>query len=355
LIVKPKKQIYTDQILKLKYQELTFREDKKLGESARAKVLKGYFSGTPVAVKKFRSASEEKNSLDKLVSKELHNFRKLRHPNILLILGVCSDPVCIIAEYMDKGSLFDVLHVKKEKLDRKTKVKAIIQVARGINFAHSLEMIHGDLKSKNVLLDSNGNVKVADFGLEKLLENSQIMTDFYSIKYRAPEILQGDKFSTEKVDVYSFGIICWELFSEAIPFEDMHGFQLLKPIIEGLRPPVSKLNDTPQMVKDLMQQCCLQNPQTRPSMATIEKLFVDLLQSEISQVPFNFLCPITLNVMKDPVTSPSGQTYERSAIEQVLLTNAVDPLSQKLCTKADLVPNISLKAAIDTWKEQNKQ
>ena len=127
--------------------------------------------------------------------------------------------------YMANGSLHDLIHVKKLKIDIDRVLEIIIDVAQAMVYLHKKEILHCDLKSSNILVDKNWNIKLADFGLSRIRDPSSrhALSKEKARKLRvgtpnwmAPEILRGEKYE-EASDVYSFGIVLLELLTGKIP------------------------------------------------------------------------------------------------------------------------------------------
>ncbi|KAK6137530.1 hypothetical protein DH2020_028728 [Rehmannia glutinosa] len=169
-----------------------------------------------VAVKVyFGSQHTEETLLD--YKKEIDIIRRLRHPNILLFMGaVCTEEkLAMVTEYLtshmdcieyDQGSLFRTLHRNNQSLDIRRRLRMAIDVARGMNYLHHRNppIVHRDLKSSNLLVDKSWTVKP---------------------QWMAPEVLRNEP-STEKSDVFSFGVILWELMTERVPWSDLNSLQV---------------------------------------------------------------------------------------------------------------------------------
>ncbi|CAM9846383.1 unnamed protein product, partial [Discosporangium mesarthrocarpum] len=192
---------------------------------------------------------------------EVEMLAGLRHPNICLFMGACITPPnrAIITEMVSRGSLWDALrdnHMPEDIIGAgiaglhsgtditdtmRPRHRApigcwpwwlIMRVAEGtacgMNYLHRHQppILHRDLKSANLLLDDSYTVKICDFGLARLKAFSNSMTgNCGTVQWMAPEVLSYDKY-TETADVYSFGIVCWELLSRMCPYEGMSQIQV---------------------------------------------------------------------------------------------------------------------------------
>jgi len=127
----------------------------------------------------------------------------------------------MITEYLEEGSLFDHLHKKRTAMDDERMLYIVEDIALGMNYLHSRKVLHCDLKSSNVLIDSNWNVKLCDFGLSRIrskLDKTTLIGRVGTPHWMAPEILRGNKYE-EYSDVYSFGMILWEIVTGNIPYK----------------------------------------------------------------------------------------------------------------------------------------
>jgi len=141
-----------------------------------------------------------------------------------------------------------------------------IDAAKGMEYLHSLQIMHRDLKSKNMLVDRYNNVKLCDFGLCKVKTNDLNTGGLGTISWMAPEVLSHENYS-EKADVYSFGVILWELLTCEEPFNDVPIFSVPVMVTKGERPPIPK--DCPSLFKKLIKSCWSQSPKSRPDFKNI--------------------------------------------------------------------------------------
>lgn len=120
---------------------------------------------------------------------------------VVLFMGCCVSPPCIITEFMSGGTLFDCLHVQNIKLSLRMILKTAYDIAQGMEFLHRLNLVHRDLTSKNLLLDELHNVKISDFGLSREFDPEMSLAGICNPRWRPPEITKGEKYS-QSVDVY---------------------------------------------------------------------------------------------------------------------------------------------------------
>jgi len=253
--------------------EISFSElniTSKLGEGTFGVVYKGTWRGSSVAIKQLKINEHVNNQVLEEFRKELTILSRLRHPNIVLLMAACTSPpnLCFVTEFLPGGSLYDALHSKKIKMNMQLYKKLAIQIAQGMNYLHLSGIIHRDIKSLNLLLDEHMNVKICDFGLSKLKSKSTEMTkSIGSPIWMSPELLMGEDY-TEKVDVYAFGIILWELGTGELPYAGLDSVQLaLAVTTKSLRPPIP--NVWPPTLVNLIQSCWHQDPHMRPNFSEI--------------------------------------------------------------------------------------
>ncbi|XVE82277.1 hypothetical protein DITRI_Ditri15bG0135300 [Diplodiscus trichospermus] len=203
----------------------------QIGQGSCGTVYHGLWFGSDVAVKVF-SKQEYSDDVIHAFRQEVSLMKRLRHPNVLLFMGAVTSPqrLCIVTEFLPRGSLFRLLQRNTTKLDWRRRVHMALDIARGMNYLHHCNppIIHRDLKSSNLLVDKNWTVKVGDFGLSRLKHETFLTTKTGkgTPQWMAPEVLRNEP-SDEKSDVYSFGVILWELATEKIPWDNLNSMQVI--------------------------------------------------------------------------------------------------------------------------------
>lgn len=182
------------------------------------------YSSTDVAVKIFDN-NKIKNQTIVNIMEEAELLLSLRFPNIILCMGWCTHTnlLMLVFEYMNQGSLFKVLHQERTQLSPSVKLDILRKIANGMNHLHSRDILHCDLKSSNILLaDDFQTVKVCDLGMSFLKNKLRKKNNKWNSlsHYSAPEILRGEKFENA-ADVYSFGMIIWEMLTGSKPYQDI--------------------------------------------------------------------------------------------------------------------------------------
>jgi len=157
---------------------------------------------------------------------------------------------------------------KNQRLELPLILKMMTQIAQGLNYLHlsNPKIIHRDLKTQNILVDSSDNIQIADFGISRVIDNT--MTGFTgTVSYMAPEVVSGQGHYSEKVDVYSYAIIAWELFTGDIPFKGMLPIQIAYRISQGERLLVP--TSCPTALLQLFNSCWQQTAEKRPSFTQV--------------------------------------------------------------------------------------
>ncbi|CAM6091839.1 unnamed protein product [Calypogeia fissa] len=218
----------------------------KIGQGAFGDVLGGTWQGTEVAVKRLQNNFNGASYLQAIeeIRHEVAVIMRLRHPNIILFMVV----------------------------------RWATEAARGMNYLHTRNppVVHRDLKSVNLLVDGDWHIKVSDFGLAMTKQSSYAYTQVGTWGWMAPEVLESSPYN-EKADVYSFGIVLWELITREEPFKGYHPMQIMRAIDRGERPPIPL--SCPQLYKQLIVDCWHANPKCRPEFLGILGQLADISNS----------------------------------------------------------------------------
>ncbi|KAI7758372.1 hypothetical protein M8C21_013733 [Ambrosia artemisiifolia] len=260
-------------------------ELKELGSGTFGTVYHGKWRGTDVAIKRikkscFSGRSSEQERLTNEFWREADILSKLHHPNVVAFYGVVRDgpgeTLATVTEFMVDGSLRRVLLRKDRHLDHRKKLIIAMDAAFGMEYLHSKNIVHFDIKCDNLLVNmkdpSRPICKVGDFGLSKIKRNTLVSGGVRgTLPWMAPELLNGSSNKvSEKVDVFSFGIVLWEILTGEEPYANMHYGAIIGGIVNNtLRPPIPK--DCDGEWRKLMEQCWAPNPMLRPSFTEITK------------------------------------------------------------------------------------
>lgn len=227
-----------------------------------------------IKVLKYKNLKGDKFTL---YEREIKILAKCQHPFIMGFVGFTAEPpYAICTEYIRNGSLWHILRDRHSKpLTGTQKTLIALGIAQGVMRLHQLNIIHRDLKSLNVLLDKYMLPKVCDFGLSRFSNDES--AEFFTVRvgtcqWMAPELVVGVPYN-EKVDVYSYGMILWELLTGKAPFMGWNEIELARAVVhEGKRPDIPA--KTPEKLASLITACWSADPNDRPSMSDIVKLWM---------------------------------------------------------------------------------
>ncbi|CAL5420430.1 unnamed protein product [Camellia sinensis] len=210
----------------------------KIGEGAHGKVYEGRYGDRIVAIKVLHRGNnlEEKAALEGRFAREVNMMSRVKHENLVKFIGACKDPLMVIVTELLPGMSLRkyLVSIRPNQLDLHVAISYALDIARAMDCLHANGIIHRDLKPDNLLLTANHkSVKLADFGLAREESVTEMMTaETGTYRWMAPELYstvtlrQGEKkHYNNKVDVYSFGIVLWELLTNRMPFEGMSNLQ----------------------------------------------------------------------------------------------------------------------------------
>ena len=254
-----------------------------LGSGAFGSVYRGRWRGHDVAVKLM--ASQGTSLLDSFHA-EVEVLSRLKHPNIVQFMGASVVPphLCLVEELVENGSLWNLLHSERDGMGPPPRPLSLLrtldlaeEIASALAYIHPT-IVHRDLKSGNVLLDSGWHAKVADFGIARFKNNTYMTTHgggAGTAAYMAPELFSAGRID-EKSDIFSLGVLIWEMYLGEIPWNDCtHPMQVVMAIGvngERLRLP----DDMPKTLSHIIKKCWREDPHRRPSASE----FVRYIQKE---------------------------------------------------------------------------
>lgn len=272
---KPKPSFWPDRGDEIQRSELKLI--RKIGTGCFGEVYYGcYRKTTEVAIKTLKQGTMSSQAF----LEEAVIMRKCRHPNLVPLYGVCSqeEPLLIVTEFMCNGSLLEYLRNNPEGKSQKLPdlMDMASQIANGMAFLEQVKLIHRDLAARNILVGENRIVKVADFGLARVIEDSEYTARQgakFPIKWTAPEAAMYGKFSI-KSDVWSYGILLYELVTHgSIPYAGMHNKEVIEHVQRGYRIPKPTNCDCPDEVYRKMRDCWHSDPDKRPTFEFLAAFF----------------------------------------------------------------------------------
>ena len=258
--------------------DIDFDRAISVGSGTHGEVFRAYWRGTPVAIKRLES-TKTSNAIQ-LMRHEIAVMAHMHHPRVTQFLGACTkgDPWLVLFEYLKGGSLATILSKRQGKaLPYEVAGTWSYDIIQGLRYLHEhkpLPVVHRDIKPSNLLIDGASHVKISDFGLAKVVDilktnvdnNLTVKDETESYRYMAPELYRREKCN-EKIDIYSFGMIMYQLFSPTcqVPFS-----HIASPIAAAEAAAVR--NERPELspkllaeISQLIQSCWNKDPSLRPS------------------------------------------------------------------------------------------
>lgn len=239
----------------IRYASITsFRLQVKLATHA--------ITGHKVAVKILNKGKIKQLGMEEKVQREINILHLCTHPHIIRLYEVIDTPtdIFLVNEYVSGGELFDYI-VSKGRLSADEARNFFHQIISGVEYCHFQKIVHRDLKPENLLLDSNLNIKIADFGLSNLMRDGDFLrTSCGSPNYAAPEVISGHLYAGPEVDVWSCGVILYALLCGSLPFDDESIPNLFKKIKSGMYSLPSHLS---QLARNLIPRMLEVDPMKR--------------------------------------------------------------------------------------------
>ncbi|XP_078675701.1 MAP/microtubule affinity-regulating kinase 3-like isoform X35 [Branchiostoma floridae x Branchiostoma belcheri] len=237
------------------------------GNFAKVKLARHVPTGKEVAIKIIDKTQLNPSSLQKLF-REVRIMKMLNHPNIVKLFEVIETEktLYLVMEYASGGEVFDYLvaHGRMKEKEARAKFR---QIVSAVQYCHQKRVVHRDLKAENLLLDSDMNIKIADFGFSnEFTPGNKLDTFCGSPPYAAPELFQGKKYDGPEVDVWSLGVILYTLVSGSLPFDGQNLKELRERVLRGkYRIPFYMSTDC----ENLLKRFLVLNPLKRGSLEAI--------------------------------------------------------------------------------------
>ena len=250
---------------------------KKIGQGGFSEIYESQWMGIPIAVKVIFDPNITEALLEEF-NNEIEKLFILRHPYIIQLYGITdsekNQKLAVITELAPRGSLFDYLHKNpktKNNISLEFKNRITKQLIHTMAYIHSRGYVHRDLKTQNILLDKNLDMKLCDFGLTKLkTELNSGSGQFAGTPcYMAPELFDR-KYYDEKIDVFAFGTVVWEIYTQKIPYFNCEALEIKQKVTKGEELFCSSI--VPKQIASLIEKCRRVKPTERPSFKDMENM-----------------------------------------------------------------------------------
>ena len=326
---------------------------RSIGEGGMANVYLGYdkILDRNVAIKVLRGDLANDEKFVRRFQREALSASSLSHPNIVAMYDVGEDDglYYIVMEYVEGKTLKQLLK-KRGSLTLSEAIDIMLQLTDGMAHAHDSYIVHRDLKPQNIMIEDDGQIKITDFGIAMALNSTQLTQTnsvMGSVHYLPPEQAAG-KGATIKSDIYSMGIIFYELLTGELPFKGDSAVEIaLKQMKEPL-PDVHKLNnDIPQSIENIILKATAKNPKNRydDAKSMHDDLLTALNDDRINEEPYVYPYPEheldeTTKVMK-PI-----KDEEKEEIIATPITDEKGKRSNKLIIALSVIAGLIVLALV---------
>jgi len=267
-----------------------------IGRGGFGDVYEGQWKGQDVAIKKLHMHALPNETVKRDFDNEVRVMWNSQYPRILRLYGVCTEPgSCAMVMERMRRSLHDLIHSKEEVTDAR-RLQIAIDIAQGLASLHTQNILHRDLKSHNILLDRGDRGKISDFGLAKIRVHTKSTTRMGhvtgTLRWSAPEVLGFTPRTTSASDMYSYGMVLWELLTRKTPFENQPDDTVVLALVRSGKREYIPAGCHP-VWQEVIQGCWKQEPGKRPTADAVLARFMSLkppqrarwLPEEDPQVP----------------------------------------------------------------------
>lgn len=226
---------------------------------------------------------------------------RLSHPNVCDLVGVAADHdcFCLAYEFCEGGSLLSLLSDTSRYYEY---LPIALDIANGMAYLHSRNVIHRDLKPSNILLTRDHRAQISDFGMSVANSGQELTAETGTYRYMAPEVIRHESYSSN-ADVYSFGICLWQLITREVPFSTMTPIQAAYAVAEGRRPSIPE--SVPRRLQEIIMACWDQDSHRRPSFTYIAMALADYAKMAFS--PAN-VGALTLQIANEMLATVEGNS-----------------------------------------------
>ncbi|EJD74297.1 TKL/RAF/KSR protein kinase [Loa loa] len=279
------------------FSQIEFKKQSLIGKGRFGEVHKANWYGD-VAVKLLNMDHVDEEKQLEAFKVEVASFKNTRHDNIVLFLGYTFDQhkLGIVMHYCKGRPLHQLLHDHYEKFNFTEIVHFATQICQGVSYLHTKKIIHKDLRTKNIFVESRNRIVLTDFGLFNMKRLGQphrnhiLIVPQYWLCYVAPELIKALSAEliqlpfTENSDVYAFGTIWYELMTYRFPFRELHPDVVIWKVGCGFKAPVGDISG-PREVKDILVQCWNYAAEERPSLRDISGMLERFPKKRLGRSP----------------------------------------------------------------------
>ncbi len=348
----------------------TYKIIEKIGEGGMGAVYKGIdeMLEREVAIKVLRSELANQPNVVERFRTEAKTLAKLNHTNIATVYNFIhqDEHYFMVMEFV-RGETFDHMIRRTGPLPYEKAIALFCHALDGLEHAHSLGIIHRDIKPANLMLTDTGIVKVMDFGIARVLGTSRMTRQgniVGTIEYMSPEQVRGEE-TDARSDIYSAGILLYEMLTGRVPFESKSEFELMKAQIEDPPPPPRNFTYIPEQAEQAIMRALAKNPESRFQKATAFQ--VELLASmKGGTAPLGDSAPVyaaPVTRVSSPLASPvsaEAVPKETKPDEDMYVDKETVVTTPKLAAPADkpeepIQPAVDERAAGEGAKERVRQ
>jgi len=259
--------------------------DSLIGSGGNGKVFSGWIDKTCYAIKEFTNANETNL---RRIFEEINMQISLNHENVNKAVFIAFDLNPFKIACVNKLMLYNLRYVINNVKPRiKLKTKIVQQILASLNFLHSQSppIVHRDLKPENILLDENFHVEICDFGVFKKLETDktccETLNQFYTVRYSPPEVLRNSHFICKASDVWSLGLLLYDIYFEEQPWTGLTNEEIIDCIKKERPFPVKNSDQVPTFILAMMKKCTNYDYALRPKVSDLlEEVSKFLIETE---------------------------------------------------------------------------